>query len=158
MQVRSHQRVRRQGEFVIDLRRADAFKLFTAAGERLWVPGWDPNLLGALPQHDGLVFLTVNGSDQTIWTVLSSNIDAGHVRYSRVTPGVSAGIVEVAATSEGEGTRVRVSYDLTALTPEDEEALEPYSEENFAAMMKRWKELIDGMPAKSVATLATLVS
>lgn len=158
MQTSSHHRVERRGEFLIAMPEAEALKLFTAAGERLWVPGWDPVILGSLPQHDGLVFLTGSGAEQTIWTVLLSDRDAGLVRYSRVTPGSRAGTVEVVVTAEGAGSRVRVSYDLTALGPDGDQALEAYSDENFAAMMAQWKDLIDRMPADSVTALRTLVA
>ena len=82
------------GRFALALPKANAFKLFTAEGERLWVPGWAPEILGPLPQATGLVFLTGEGAERTIWTVVESDPARGLVRYSRVTPGSRAGFVQ----------------------------------------------------------------
>lgn len=130
------------GGFELDLPMKDAFKLFTAEGERLWVPGWSPEVLGELPQAPGLVFLTGEGSEHTIWTIIESNPVGGFVRYSRVTPGSRAGLVEVRLAVVGDRTRVDVTYDLTALTPDGEQALTAYSGPRFVEMLEQWRELI----------------
>ena len=131
------------GAFDLPLPPDEAFKLFTAEGERLWVPDWAPQMLGTLPQAPGLVFLTGGGDEATIWTVLASDLPGGLVRYSRVTPGSRAGIVEVGLTAKDEGTQVQVTYDLTALSPEGEQALEAYRGEAFAEMLRTWCSLIE---------------
>ena len=142
MAARAPRRERHTGRFELALPRDEAFKLFTADGERLWVPGWTPAILGPLPQAPGLVFLTGEGAERTIWTVLESDPVDGLVRYSRVTPGSRAGLVEVRVSGEGDRTRVDVTYDLTALSPEGEEALEAYSAPRFAEMLANWEKLI----------------
>ena len=51
----------------IDLhRRRSVIVRTTAEGETLWVPGWSPTILGDLPQHPGLVFLTEANGQQVI--------------------------------------------------------------------------------------------
>lgn len=150
-------RIRQRGSFTLDLPPAEAFKLFTAAGERLWVPGWSPAILGALPQHPGLVFTTGSGADSTIWTVIDSDPAAGHVRYSRVTLGSRAGIVTVQVTAEGAGTRVDVAYDLTALSPEGETALHAFAPDRFAEMLREWQRLASAMLAEGRSALVALV-
>ena len=135
-------RQRQTGQFDVPLPAGEAFKLFTAEGERLWVPGWSPEILGALPQAPGLVFLTGEGAERTIWTVIESDSVRGLVRYSRVTPGSRAGLVEVRVTGEGDRSRVEVTYDLTALSPEGDEALEAYSAPRFVEMLANWETLI----------------
>jgi hypothetical protein len=132
----------RTGRFELALAADEAFKLFTAEGERLWVPGWAPEVLGRLPQATGLVFLTGEGSELTIWTVIESDRSRRHARYSRVTPGSRAGLVEVRVEGEGQGCSVEVRYDLTALSPEGEIALEAYSKAGFAEMLQTWQRLI----------------
>src|SRR5687768_15099121 len=134
-------RERETGGFELPLPIGEAFKLFTAEGERLWVPGWAPEVLGPLPQAAGLVFLTGVGAERTIWTVIESD-HGGHVVYSRVTPGSRAGLVEVRLSLLGERTRVDVSYDLTALSDEGESALDAYAGEAFAEMLATWERLI----------------
>jgi hypothetical protein len=110
-----------------------------------------------LPQEAGLVFLTGIGTQRTIWTVIESRPADGRVRYSRVTPGSRAGIVSVDVTGADGGSKVVVSYDLTALSADGEAALEAYSPANFAGMMDEWRTMIERMLAASRPDLATLV-
>lgn len=138
-----HPRSQRSGSFLIPLKREDAFPLFTAEGERAWVPGWSPLVLGSGLQEVGLVFLTEHGGETTIWTVVESDRNQWRHRYSRVTPGTRAGIVEVVISPEGDMSRINVSYDMTALPGSGEEALMPYSEENFRGMLDEWRNLIE---------------
>lgn len=151
-----HQRVRQRGSFLLDLPPEEAIKLFTAEGERLWVPDWEPEILGPLPQVEGLVFLTGKGPQQTIWTVLESNSAAGRMRYSRVTPNSKAGIVAVHVTSVGQGSNVDVSYDLTSLNDRDEQSLDAFSPSGFASMMEEWRMLIERMLTSSRPKLGSL--
>lgn len=137
-------RVRRSGSFQLDLDAGDAFPLFTAEGERDWVPGWSPTVLGP-KQEAGLVFLTGTGKENTIWTVLESDRAQLRHRYSQVTPGVRAGTVEVSLSREAAGCCVHVAYDMTALPGASEDALDGYCEPNFDAMLREWRELIGGL-------------
>ena len=140
-------RIANSGSFELALSPHEAFDLFTAEGERLWVPGWSPTILGELPQHPGLVFLTEASGRQTIWTVIDSDWAALRHCYSRVTPGVSAGTVEVQICPTESGSEVIVSYDLTALSPEGEAVLEGYADPHFAEMMGVWRSLVEAMLA-----------
>jgi hypothetical protein len=97
-----------------------AMRLFTPEGERSWAgkDGWDPwypdptRTAGA-----GVVFTTGHEAGTTIWVMVDHGPD--QVRYVRVTPDALAGTVEVRALSAtGAGTDLRVTYDLTALTPD----------------------------------------
>jgi hypothetical protein len=139
--VRFPQRVRRSGGFSLPLPPRQAFELFTAEGEKLWVPGWSPEILGSTPQETGLVFLTGRERESTIWTVLESDPRSGRVLYSRVTPGLRAGTVEVVLAPEIGGSRIKVTYDLTALSDSDA-ALAGYSEVKFTEMLDQWRTLI----------------
>ena len=154
--ARNAARVIQRGCFQIDLPPTEAFKLFTAMGERLWVPGWSPRLLGPIPQQPGLVFLTGTGPDFTIWTVIESDPMAGRVCYSRVTPGSRAGIVNVEVTGVDAGSNVEVAYDLTALTADGEASLQAYSSSNFAHMLDSWKRLVAAMLVHARPALTAL--
>jgi hypothetical protein len=151
-------RITRSGHFRLALPPALAFKLFTAVGERLWVPGWTPEILGPLPQAGGLVFLTGDGAERTIWTVIDSDPVGGRVRYSRVTPASRAGAVTIELAPTGTGCRVEVTYDLTALNADGAAALDAYAPDRFAAMLNHWRELIETMLAKDAPDLAALVA
>lgn len=133
-------RVRSSGGFELPLSATEAFDLFTAEGERRWVPGWSPDILGPLPQHPGLVFQTEAHGHKTIWTVIESDPASLRHLYSRVTPGHTAGTVEVRLHPAGSACRVDVSYNMTALA--DDHALAPYVGEAFQAMLAEWQALI----------------
>jgi hypothetical protein len=139
------QRIANSGSFELPLPPDEAFDLFTAEGEKLWVPGWSPTILGHLPQHPGLVFLTEADGKQTIWTVIESDRAALKHSYSRVTPGQTAAIVEVQLRPCGTGCRIHVSYDLTALSEEGEAALDGYADPQFGEMMDKWRSLVTAM-------------
>lgn len=135
-------RVRQSGTFDLPIPVKDAFPLFTIEGERDWVPGWEPIILGQTPQAAGLVCLTGSGDEYTIWTVLKSDPEEGVVQYSRVTPASRAGTVQVSLLPITEGARVTVSYDLTALSERGQRDLDAYRHDKFAEMMAGWKELV----------------
>ncbi|MBA3677177.1 MAG: SRPBCC family protein [Sphingosinicella sp.] len=138
-------RISRQGHFLLNLPAEAAFNLFTAEGERTWVPGWNPVILGDIPQERGLIFLTGTGEEFTIWTVLETDPEAMRLSYSRVTPASRAALVSVSLAPDGEGCRVDVGYDITALSPDAASSLDAYSETKFQQMMGDWRDLITNM-------------
>jgi hypothetical protein len=105
-------------ELDVNRSRAPTLALFTAEGERGWAPGWDP----AFPAPDrtegaGAVFVTAHAEQMTTWVMVDQ--DENGVRYARFTPGATAGTVAVTVlAAKSTSTRVRVSYDLTALSPD----------------------------------------
>ena len=137
-------RVIHTGEAHVAAAPEDAFPLFTAPGERLWVPGWDPVIVG---DGDGLnrgsVWLTGDGEDRTIWLVVDYDPEKLHARYARITPAAKAGTVEVTARPDGAGgTSVEVTYDLTALSEHGNESLAGFDEADYEKMMGEWERLI----------------
>ena len=104
----------------------EAMELFTPEGERRWVDGWNPQY----PQADrrdgpGAVFTTGHGGHHTTWIMVDQTPE--RVRYARVTQGMTAGIVAVEVVGSGEhSTRVRVTYDLTAVSGAGESWLEAF--------------------------------
>ena len=139
---REQGRISSFGSFELPLSPQQAFGLFTAEGERDWVPGWSPEILGDLPQSPGLVFLTTAQGRQTIWTVIESDPATLVHRYSRVTPGHSAGIVEVELFATDGGCRVGVSYQMTALSAAGQPYLAAHSGRDYVDMLEQWRELI----------------
>ena len=135
-------RIHESGNFALPLPPEQAFPLFTAEGERLWVPGWDPQMLGETPQQKGLVFLTGEGEEHTIWTVLESDPELGRLRYSRVTPRSRAGIVTVTIAGDAGGSQIQVQYNLTALSFDGSKRLDDYSGDKFRLMLAEWRRLI----------------
>jgi hypothetical protein len=131
-----HPRSAESGTIHVPLPPERAFDLFTAEGERLWAPGWDPEVLS------DKVFLTSHGGEQTIWTIIEADRETGRLCYSRVSPGVRAGIVRVRLSPQGSGSRVEVSYDMTSLGPAGVEAVMKMNRDGFAAMLRDWEKFI----------------
>jgi len=136
--------ITRTGTVHLDSPPEHVFPLFTAPGERLWVPGWDPQILtSGHGLERGSVWLTGNGDDRTIWLVVDYDPESLHARYTRITPESRAGWVEVFARPDGEGgAEVEVTYQLTALNEHGVEVLAEFDEENYAQMMAEWERLI----------------
>jgi hypothetical protein len=103
--------------------------LFTPEGERAWAgaDGWHPQFPEPKRTEGvGTVFTTRHGSHQTTWVMVDQT--SRRIRYARILPGISAGTVEVVAVSDSdEATQLQVSYDLTALAPEEAPRLEAFA-------------------------------
>jgi hypothetical protein len=126
--------VLRATEITVDLPPQEAMELFTPEGERRWADGWDPQYLEPdRREGPGAVFTTGHGGHQTTWIM----VDHGptKVRYARVTHGMTAGTVAVEVIESGaHSTRVRVTYDLTALTSAGETWLEAFDADHDTAI------------------------
>jgi hypothetical protein len=127
-----------QGTLHVPLPPTEAIDLFTADGERAWVPGWDPTPAGPT------VFTTDHHDQHTIWVMTDET--ATTRRYARVTPGVQAGTVAVRCEPDGEHTRAHVTYDLAALGPHAD--LEGFAA-RYDEMLAEWERLIAGACATS---------
>ena len=132
-------RVRLRGEVPVALPVGRAFFLFTAAGERLWAPGWEPRFPAGEEESAGSVFVTAAGGVETFWVIVERGERS--VRYARVAPGVSAGTVEVQLRADGDGTSAEVAYDLTALSDEGDAALANL-ESGYAEFLGEWRDAI----------------
>jgi hypothetical protein len=132
------------GTLRVDAAPEHAFQLFTAPGERLWVDGWDPEVLsGGDGRSKGSVFVTDAHGDKAYWVVVDYDEDALHARYARIAPGTRAGTVEVAARDDGTGaTEVEVTYELTALTDAGNEQLAAFDSDAYAQMLAEWERMI----------------
>jgi hypothetical protein len=127
-------RCRLSGTVDVPLPPSGALALFTPAGEREWVPGWDPTFPAAEATSPGTVFLT---HEHTVWVIVDATPDS--MRYARITPGLHAGTVEVRCEPNGSTTRAHVTYDLTALG--DDDTLDRFAA-GFPAMLAEWERLI----------------
>ncbi len=128
-------------ELTVDLPAEATLALFTAEGERAWAPGWEPSFPApARTEGVGAVFVTAHDDHATTWVVVDQN--AHGVRYARVTPEVSAGTVTVAVLrSDATRTRLRVSYDLTALSSKGAEWLDGFATD-FTGYIAHWEAAI----------------
>jgi hypothetical protein len=106
----------RTAEITVSLPREQAMALFTAEGERRWAEGWEPCYPEPTRRDGpGAVFTTAHGGHQTTWVMVDHQSE--RIRYARVSHGMTAGTVAVdVIVSDERVTRLRVSYDLTALS------------------------------------------
>jgi hypothetical protein len=133
--------VHRSAEITVKLPREQAMALFTPEGERRWAEGWDPHYPDpARRDEPGTVFTTSHGAHETTWIMVDH--EPGRVRYARVTHGLTAGTVVVETVQAAEqATRVRVTYDVTALSVAGEEWLASFDQE-YEAEIASWSTAI----------------
>jgi len=137
--------VEHTGDFVLPLPRDQAFPLFSAEGERSWVPGWSPDYLHPVePSNDaGTVFRTMHGDEETVWLVLEYEPTEGVALYARLTPGSRVGTVRVRCESlDDDLTRVTVTYALTAVAEPGNTVIGRLTEEAYRAMLVDWRARI----------------
>jgi hypothetical protein len=132
------------GSLHVDAAPGHAFQLFTAPGEKLWVDGWDPEVLsGGDGRARGAVFVTRVGGEPTYWVVVDYDTEALHARYARVAPGSRAGTVEVTVrAAAGGGSEVEVTYELTALTAAGSDEFAAFDAQAYAGMLAEWQRMI----------------
>lgn len=128
-------------ELTVDRPPAAALALFTAEGERAWAPGWQPAFPAARRrQGAGAIFVTADDAQTTTWIMVDQN--ECWVRYARVTDGAAAGTVAVSVLdAQPTRTRLRVSYDLTALSPDGARWLEAFAD-GFDRYIAHWETAI----------------
>lgn len=132
--------------FELALPVAPCQRLFTPAGEELWVDGWQPRYVHPADGRTeaGMVFCTGEGEDHTLWCLVDYDTVAHRARYTRVTPGSRSVIVELRCRAlSAERSEVQVSYTLTALTPAGAEKVGALDEAAFVRMIEGWRSAIE---------------
>jgi hypothetical protein len=137
-------RVERTGSFTLAAPIQRVRPLFTAEGERAWAPGWDPVWADAEHEHEVGEVWSTSGPPATTWITVQADNDC--VRYARVAPGDSAGIVSVSFQPLDEGTRVAVAYDLSPLSDEGAVRLTAF-EAAYDDMIEHWRQHITAVLA-----------
>jgi hypothetical protein len=132
------------GTLTVDAAPEHAFQLFTAPGEKLWIDGWDPDVLsGGDGRRKGAVFVTNVAGEKACWIVVDYDAEALHARYARIAPATRAGTVEVFARGDGAGaTKVEVTYELTALNDKGKKLLAEFDTRAFDRMLGDWERMI----------------
>jgi hypothetical protein len=136
--------------FALPLPAADAFPLFTPAGERAWAEGWDPEFLHPADgsTREGMVFRTRAGDEETLWVLTRHEPGNGVVEYARVTPGSRAGRVLVRCDATSAATsRVTVEYDLTGLSDAGNGEVTALAA-RYASFIEGWRAAIEAFLAR----------
>ena len=147
-----------QGSLTVAMPVGQCQMLFTPAGEELWIDEWRPIYHHPADGRTqaGMVFTTGTGPDHTLWALVDFERGPRHyARYSRVTPALRSGFVEVSCEALApQSSRVDVRYEMTALTPAGEASLQAYEAEPFSAMLEQWQRMIEArLPALAVADI-----
>ncbi len=138
----------------IDRAPGDVFALLTPEGERRWVPDWEP-IYPAEPQDPhapATVFTTRHGGEEALWVVVEIDYEARRARYVRTNPGSRVALVDVRCSGAGSGSRVEVTYDITALSAEGEAMATEFAN-GFDIAIGMWKRLIESVLPAGVSLL-----
>jgi MOSC domain-containing protein YiiM len=138
--------VRRSGTLRVAAPPDKAFPFFTPDGERLYVPGFDPQYLHPLTGEQGVgaIFTTDHNDEDTLWMVLRFSASERRADYARVTPGSRWGTVAVALEPVGgSSTQVTITYEMTSTSEAGDEKLTAFTEDAFAATLAEWEAQVN---------------
>jgi hypothetical protein len=124
------------------------FPLFSAEGEKHWVPGWDYiSISGGSDLHEDYVFLTQNhdhAAGNAIWIVKRHEPDSYFVEFYKIEPDEKVGIISVKCNSISDSeTNVSVAYEYIALSEEGREFIAKFSSQVFKKFIGEWKQLLE---------------
>ena len=123
------------------------FPLFSAEGEKLWVPGWNyENLMGGTDLHEDYVFLTKShdhAASDAIWLVKRYEPEDYLVQFYKVEPDEKIGIIEVRCFEQNESqTKVQVTYEYIGLSATGNEFISNFSSSKYKEFMAEWDTLL----------------
>jgi hypothetical protein len=123
------------------------FPLFSAEGEKLWVPGWTyENIMGSTELHEDYVFLTTNHDHamiKAIWLVKAYKPESYFVQFYKVEPENKVGIISVQCTEiSDDATGIEVSYEYIGLSKEGNKFIEDFTSLKYDAFIDEWKKLL----------------
>ncbi len=126
---------------------SELFPLFSAEGERLWVPGWDYEpVMGTSEASEDFVFLTRthdHAATEAIWLVKRYDPEAHTVEFYKVEPGDKIGLVRVRCSALApERTAVEVTYRYVALSKTGEAFVAGFTAEAYAEFIGEWQRLL----------------
>jgi len=124
------------------------FPLFSAEGEKLWVPGWDyKNIMGSSELHEDYVFLTKthdHASTDAIWVVKKYNPENYHVQFYKVEPEDKIGIIEVKCIQLSDSdTEVHVSYEYIGLSDKGNQFIKEFNSSEYKEFIAEWQSLLE---------------
>ncbi len=122
--------------------------LFGARGERVWAPGWEPNVLWPTGDGDrsGMVFTVAHGHTRAVWINTRFDLQNGDVQYVYVVPQALATLITIGMRPDLRATRVTVTYDRTALTADANAHVLELAEHDKQAESE-WEHQVNGFLA-----------
>lgn len=125
----------------------ELFPLFSAEGEKLWVPDWDyQNIMGSTELCEDYVFVTKThdyASGDAIWIVKSYDPKNHFVTFYKVEPEDKIATVSIKCDALTKNdTLITVSYDYVALSKRGQDFIDGYSQDIFEAFIGEWNVLL----------------
>ena len=123
------------------------FPLFSAEGEKLWIPIWDyENIMGSTELREDYVFLTQiagHGEEKTIWLVKQYKPKSYFVQFYRVEPNDKVAIITVECFKLAQTTTdVKVTYDYIGLSQKGNDFIDNYSENDHHKFIGEWETML----------------
>lgn len=135
-----------RGSFPLSVGIEDAFPLFSPAGEKVWAPGWNPELIhpAGSKWEEGQIFRTQEESGEAIWLVRRLDYEKHIVEYCRIEPGRYVANIEVSCRSlPDKSTVVSTSYSYIGLSEAGNKDIDAWTQQAYDEKMSHWKEWID---------------
>ena len=139
--------VKHSEKFRIDQPIETLFPLFSAEGEKLWVPGWDyMNIMGSTDLHEDYIFLTKNhdhASTDAIWLIKRYEPENYFIQLYKIEPEDKVGVVSVRCIQKDKNlTEVEVTYQYTALSKMGNEFIESFTKSHYKEFISEWRRLL----------------
>ncbi|KXF80552.1 hypothetical protein [Enterovibrio coralii] len=125
----------------------EAAYLFTGLGEVIWTENWKPDLIRGDGFSRNDIFLN-KASGDTLFVVTNFDVEGGHISYVRLAPQKTVGTIDLQLKQEGQGSRVTITYRLTALSKEAEADLNALSAEAYRTEMETRESNIAAMESE----------
>lgn len=129
------------GGFILGVPPDAAFELFSPIGEKLWVPGWNPELLHppGVTWERGLIFRTQEERGEAIWVITGLDRERREVEYHRIEGGRYVAKVSVNCRASADmQTEVRVTYTFVGLSESGNQEIAAMSAQLYEEKMNRW--------------------
>jgi hypothetical protein len=125
----------------------ELFPLFTAEGEKLWVPGWNyENIMDSTELHENYVFLTKNhihATTEAIWIVKKYDPNEYCVEFYKVEPADKIGVIVVRCILLNEShTKVQVTYEYIGISEKGNQFIQGFSASEYNKFISKWETLL----------------
>ena len=141
-------RIQHTESFEIDQNVDELFPLFSAEGEKYWVPGWDyTNIMGSAELHEDYVFLTQkhgHALSDAIWLVKRHEPESHYIELYKIEPEFRVGTIKVKCESITESsTRVTVTYGYISLSDKGNKFIDSFTDTEYKKYIGEWKRLLE---------------
>ena len=145
--------VKHSADFQIGQPAEILFPLFSAEGEKCWVPGWDyTNVMGTIDLHEDYIFITGDhdhAASDAIWIVKRYQPSDYLVEFYKVEPENKVGIITVQCSALSEtNTNVNVTYEYIALSDKGTEFIRSFTSQEYKNFISEWQQLLEAYFAK----------